>query len=472
MVSIATNSGRTHTNKYTPISVSIIAVLVVAVYATLFGNYRAHTSIDTPWNLSFSYNYCMKSVETDLSFGATVPFGMGGGTVIFGKLAAMVQCAALAPFNWSLVAANALSVAGVVVGIAAIFVFLVGQGFGRLEAATCCLALAVTDPFVTMANISRYEYITFFLAVCGLILVARQHLLLAGLISILAIEIHPIGIMAPVYLIAYELSRMIEMRRFHLEFNRVATIALGGLLGLGVYFILHPHILTLLTAVSSNPSGWKGINSIHFLIPYFFQARLYRHLPELAVFAVCLVVHIWRRDYMQWPFPMTASLATLFVGILLGYGNSYYVPFWYFPSFLLVFLTISPAWRAVALPALVLALFVPQYAVAYVEGHKYADQSELQVARSAIASRGTDLSHAHIFGDSIFWPVLKDLSFQWAPSMAEQPLGASYLICSLDPPFFTFEHTCDDELSSFSGMKLVEQFSWAGRKYLIFERRE
>jgi hypothetical protein len=32
------------------------------------------------------------------------------------------------------------------------------------------------------------------------------------------------------------------------------------------------------------------------------------------------------------------------------------------------------------------------------------------VARSAIASRGTDLSNAHIFGDSIFWPVFKDLS--------------------------------------------------------------
>jgi hypothetical protein len=114
--------------------------------------------------------------------------------------------------------------------------------------------------------------------------------------------------------------------------------------------------------------------------------------------------------------------------------------------------------------------------VAYVEGHKYAREDELEVARSAIASRGTDLSHAHIFGDSIFWPVFKDLSFEWSPPVLYNPQriphGTIYLICGLDPPFFTFEHVCADELPAFGDMELVEQFSWAGRKYLVYERRE
>ncbi|MGA8597952.1 MAG: hypothetical protein WB676_24820, partial [Bryobacteraceae bacterium] len=116
----------------------------------------------------------------------------------------------------------------------------------------------------------------------------------------------------------------------------------------------------------------------------------------------------------------------------------------------------------------------PQYAVAYVEGHKYARQGELQVARSTIASRGTDLSRVHIFGDSIFWPVFKDLSFRWSASVDPQriPRGTIYLICGLDQPFFSFEHTCADELPAFGGMQLVDQFSWSGRKYLIYERHE
>jgi hypothetical protein len=395
-----------------------------------------------------------------------------GGTVAFGKLAAMVQCAALAPFNWSLVAANVLSVAGVVLSMAAIFAFLVGEGFSRLGAFTCCLALAATEPFVAMANQSKYEYVTFLLAVCGLLLAARRYLLLAGLISVLAIEVQPIGIMAPIYLIAYELSRMIEARRVRVEFDRVAKLVLGGVLGLAVYFILHPHILALLAAFP-NPAEWGKEGTIHFLYEYFFEARLYRHVPELAIFIACLLVHIWRRDYMQWPFPIIASFAMLFIGFFLPHRNYFYTPFWYFPSFLLVFLTISVAWRAVAVPVLVLALFVPQYAVGYVEGHKYARQGELQVARSAIASRGTDLSHAHIFGDFIFWPVFKDLSFEWSPTgNFKQPRGTSYLICGLDPPFSPEERVCADELPAFGGMQLVERFSWAGRSYLIYERRE
>jgi hypothetical protein len=458
-------------DKYMAIPVSVIAILVVAVYGTMFGNYRVNVAIDTSWDLSFSYNYCIKGIDTDATFGSVFPGGMGG-TVAFRKLAAMVQCAALAPFNWSLVAANILSVGGVVLSMAAIFAFLVDQGFSRFGAVTCCLALAATEPLVAMANQSKYEYITFLFAVCGLLLAAHRHLLFAGLISVLAIEVQPIGIMAPIYLIAFELSLMIQTRRFRLEFDRIAKMALGGLLGIAVYFILHPHILALVAA-SPNPAEWGKEGSIHFLYGYFFEARLYRHLPELAIFIACLLVHIWRRDYMQWPFPIIASFATFFVGFFISHRNYFYTPFWYFPSFLLVFLTISSAWRAVAVPVLVLVLFVPQYAVGYVEGHKYARQDELQVARSAIASRGTDLSHAHIFGDFIFWPVFKDLSFKWAPTgKFKQPRGTSYLVCGLDPPFSPEERVCADELPAFRGMQLVEQFSWADRKYLIYEGRE
>ena len=458
--------------KYTPLSVSIIAGLVVAVYTILFGIYRANHAIDTPWFLSFSYNYCIKGIETDASFGIPFPFGHGG-TVAFGKIAAMLQCAVLAPFNWSLVAANFLSVASVALAMAAIFALLVGQGFGRLGAVTFCLALAATEPFVAMANQSRWDYFTFLLAVCGLLLAARQHLLLAGLISALAIEVQPIGIMAPIYLIAHELSRMIQTRPFRFEFDRIAKMVLGGGLGLSLYFILHPNILTLVTA-SPIPAAWD--HSIHFLIPYFFGARLYRHLPELAVFAVCLSIHIWRRDYLQWPFPIIASFATFFAGFFVGHANYFYTPFWYFPAFLLVFLTISVRWRAVALPALVLILFVPQYAVGYFEARKYADQDELQVARSAIARHDADLRHPHILGDFLFWPVFKDLSFEWTTSILRHlqpiPRGTIYLICGLDPPFSPDETACAGVLPTFPGMRLIEQFSWADRKYLIYERRE
>jgi hypothetical protein len=401
-----------------------------------------------------------------------------GGTVAFGKIGAIVQCAALTPFGWSLAAANVLSIAGVVLSIAAIYVFLMSEGFNRFSAVACCLALAATEPFVAMANQSKYEYVTFFLAVSGLVLFARGHLLLAGLTSVLAVEVQPIGIMAPIYLAAYEASRMIQARRRRPDFDRIAKVVLGGLLGVAVYFTLHPDILAILRASSATTGLDDGSKRMHFLYPYFFEARLYRHLPELAVFAACLSVHAWRRDYVQWPFPAIASFAAFLLGFALHWGNYYYVPFWYFPSFLIVFLTVDVTRRAVVLPALVLLLFLPQYAMAYVEGRKYADQDGLQAARSSIAGRGTDLSRAHIFGDFIFWPVFKDLSFAWSPSvwMFRQgrmpPSGTNYLICSLDPPFNPSERACADQLPTFGEMQLVDRFAWADRTYLVYERRD
>jgi hypothetical protein len=135
---------------------------------------------------------------------------------------------------------------------------------------------------------------------------------------VLAIEVQPVGIMAPIYLIAYELGRMIQARRYRLEFDRVLKMVLGGVLGL---------------AASPNPAEWGKEGSIHFLYGYFFEARLYRHLPELAVFTACLWVHIWRRDYMQWPFPLVASLATLFIRVFIAHRNYFYTLFGTSPHF-------------------------------------------------------------------------------------------------------------------------------------------
>jgi hypothetical protein len=252
-----------------PTSVSIIAVLVIVVYALMFGVYRVNLAIDTPWYLSFSYNYCLRGIDTDVTFGDQFPATGMGGTVGFGKLAAMVQCAALAPFDWSLVGANLLSAAAVVLSMAAIFAFLVGEGFSRLGAGIGCLGLAATEPFVAMANQSKYEYVTFLLAVCGLLLAARRHLFFAGFIAVLAIEVQPIGIMAPIYLVAFEFSRMVQARRYRLEFDRALKMVLGGALGVAVYFVLHPHILAAVAAVP-NPTEWGKEGSFHFLYGYSF----------------------------------------------------------------------------------------------------------------------------------------------------------------------------------------------------------
>jgi hypothetical protein len=77
-----------------------------------------------------------------------------------------------------------------------------------------------------------------------------------------------------------------------------------------------------------------------------------------------------------------------------------------------------------------------------------------------------------ISSGTLYSGLFKDLSFEWSPVVDKQPGGTSYLICGLDLPFSPQERICADELPDFGGMQLVDQFSWARRKYLIYERRE
>jgi hypothetical protein len=69
-----------------------------------------------------------------------------------------------------------------------------------------------------------------------------------------------------------------------------------------------------------------------------------------------------------------------------------------------------------------------------------------------------------------------DVSFEWAPSILHHqrpiPVGTIYLICGLDPPFSPEARVCADALPTFGDMQLIGQFSWADRKYLVYERRD
>jgi hypothetical protein len=295
-------------------------------------------------------------------------------------------------------------------------------------------------------------------------------------ISVLAIEVQPIGIMAPVYLIAFELSRMIRARRFCLAFDRVAKIGLGGVLGLAAYLILHPQILSLLSA-SPSPAEWGKQGSIYFIS--FTSISLRQGYTGMCLSLRDLLRTSWStsgdgitcsgRSHSWLHSRRFSSDFSSLKGMFL----------YALPVLSLFSSRIRDGQRDVASLCGSCACAGPVRSAIHggvSRGDKYARQDELQVARSTIAGRGTDLSHAHIFGDSIFWPVFKDLSFRWPPAIMYEPQriprGTIYLICGVDPPFFTLEHACANDLPAFGDMQLIEEFSWARRKYRIYERCE
>jgi hypothetical protein len=71
----------------------------------------------------------------------------------------------------------------------------------------------------------------------------------------------------------------------------------------------------------------------------------------------------------------------------------------------------------------------------------------------AIASRGTDLSQAHIFGD-FNSGLSSTTSRSYGPprsctTLRSIPPGTIYLTCGLDPPFSSEESVCVEALPTF-----------------------
>src|ERR1700761_3900469 len=67
----------------------VILLTLLGLYILMFQRYRAY-EIDTPWFLSYSWNYKHSAVQTDEFGGAHFPQGMDG-TRLFGKIPANLQ---------------------------------------------------------------------------------------------------------------------------------------------------------------------------------------------------------------------------------------------------------------------------------------------------------------------------------------------------------------------------------------------
>jgi hypothetical protein len=110
-----------------------------------------------------------EGIDTDTTFESVFPGGMGS-TVAFGKLAAMVQCAALAPFNWSMVAANVLSVGRRRAEHGRDLRLPRESRFQSLRGRQVLPGTCGDRAVCRNRESIQYEYITFLLAVCGLLL--------------------------------------------------------------------------------------------------------------------------------------------------------------------------------------------------------------------------------------------------------------------------------------------------------------
>jgi hypothetical protein len=385
----------------------VLITVLGLLYLALMGKYGAF-EVDNTWFLSFSYSFWVDHIPTDSFMLSAFPSGMGG-VVAFGKLAAVVQGTVLNLFGWSLTNAILLSIVFTLLSLV-----LLAQTCRQLGYSTnftlCYVALlGFSEPFVSVSQLARYEFLLVFLLALALWLATRNRPVLAVLTAALATEIEPTGIVVALATVTFLFS--LNVRSKATRPSRLLLSILVGVAGaLAVYLVLHRDIVSILRTadwISFNrrPVAWPG----GFVTAYYIVFR--RHLPELAVVIAAVVMcFLPGKRHLLWEWPALCVGVIVVASSLLRWPNVHY--FCLIAPFLCLFVLqvfYADRYRNLILAAIVL-FTVPQYAWRYRiwSSHHAAvskgEQREVSeaIARAALVS-GKPPEELRIVGNYWLW---------------------------------------------------------------------
>jgi hypothetical protein len=229
-----------------------------------------------------------------------------------------------------------------------------------VPAVVFALCLFVSEPIVTASNEARPDALAFFLVSGAVLATSRGSYFVAGLLSVLAFEVHPMGAISVLYSLAIYLSRTPQLNQAGTHVKALVQFFAGASIGIAVYVALHWDSLGTFfgTVVSSNGSGFGKS-----LTMYAFNSRFFRHVPEAAAFTCALGVFflsgLWRKERATL-FLLVASLISL---LLFRRGNHHYM-LYYAPIALLVGFTVLSKFKHWQVPVvLFFGLMVSQYGI-------------------------------------------------------------------------------------------------------------
>lgn len=352
--------------KYDYWIIGAFCLAIVLTYFLLHDIYRPD-NYDDPGFLSFVYNYTIRGISHDIVFGSTHRDGYSG-LVLFGKSCGYLYGSVLSLAGWSRSNSHLISI--ILVSLSAFFWYQIISklGFTLKLALFFSLALLLLEPFFGAANQARSDALCFFLLSLSLLLFVKRIYLISGLIAMVSFEVHPVGISTFFYILAVVLARRrtTEKRMW----RPVLAFAVGVLLGVIYYYLLHRNALPLLfsTLLRGNKGGFM---IIPILSEYFFKTRYYRHIPELILIIGCagvfLIKKYWRKNRLVAYF----FLAACAIALIIRRPNFMYMIFLY-PAFLLLILYIfDTAGRIRLIMLIILIYLIPQYAFVYFQNRNF-----------------------------------------------------------------------------------------------------
>jgi hypothetical protein len=380
------------------VTLYIVIACLALCYAALAMKYRAY-DIDSPWFQSHSYNLWNDHIDIDTFMNGSFPAGMGG-TRVFGKLASLIQATVLNHLGWSQRNGAILSSTFVLSALAFWSCFLINIGLPRIQASLYILSLGLLEPFVSMACKSRWEFLSFFVLALSLWLASKRQEFPAILLSFLAVETQPIGVVVPLVTLIFLLRRQARKSSVLLYFLVASVVSAA------VYILIHP--LALTTIIHADWRRGAGNRIVGgFITGYFFVRK--RHLPELGLLLLAGVLYWKRRKAIKDHFAVSASLAVILVACIFQHNNPAYMVFLY-PFLLLAVWKLLATKRLSAIVTAVVALLVlPQYGILmfHINRHEGYDNRDIDSVKRAIITAQATMhlpnDQVRIYGDYGLW---------------------------------------------------------------------
>jgi hypothetical protein len=377
----------------------IIVVSIIASYLKLNLIYNIE-DVDDAWSLSFMYNAFVRHIPPEVTFG--------GGLAplkIFGLTQAYIYSGILNCIGWTKPASHLVSMLFMLLAAIAWYGILTTLKFPRKFSLFFSLLVLWCEPFFRSALLSRPESLTFFLVSLAFYFLVREKYLFAGLLAVVSVENHPMGIIFFVYALAWAASQNAEYwKDKRLPVKKILPFLAGLACGLLYYFGLHFQGLN------------EGIHTIRkgamelpdsVLYQYFFTCvNYYRHLADLFFFCLCLILFIWKKLYKENRFVLLFFLFIVAANFINPRGNYQYTLYFY-PAFLLMALFVFEKLRRLEWAVLVffLIFFVYNASVVYrkrnYDFNKYITKIQDAVPRDNLP----------VVGSTNEWYAFKDREF-------------------------------------------------------------
>ncbi|QEN05688.1 hypothetical protein EW093_13530 [Thiospirochaeta perfilievii] len=354
--------------------------------------------LDDAWTLSWAYRLMKFNDVTDYVFG----YVNTRGSILFGRGYAYFYGIILELIGWS--RSNAVIISTSLTWLTAFiwFKITVNLGYSKKMAKIVSILFLIMEIYFALGNKLRSDSLALCIISFAFYLFIKKHYFFAGLLSIIAFEVHVISLTYFLYILAYLISIFKDMRDRPLFYVKGAIVFLLGVsVGLVYYFFLQREYLEYF--FSQTTSEMVG----HTFYSYFWKMKFaWRHLPELVIVLVSLIIFFKKKLYKIDSFILPFFICTILSTFIFRRGNYHYTAFVYPSVLLLIAFIVTNIKQEKIFWILLLCYLIPQYGFLYYTNHSFSQKEYEASLQSSIPKDGR-----FILGNPGAWFALKDREF-------------------------------------------------------------